>query len=87
MNENKDKISEKSKAQSPIKSNKPVSNPLSKQLNALKKPALKTPDKIATKKKLREFPILFLLKHLILSLVSITLIRIKLQTECMEIHF
>ena len=53
MNENKDKISEKSKAQSPIKSNKPVSNPLSKQLNALKKPALKTPDKIATKKEVK----------------------------------
>ncbi len=53
MNENKEKISEKSKAQSPIKSEKPVSNPLSKQLNALKKPALKTPAKTTTKKEVK----------------------------------
>ena len=51
MNENKEKISEKSKAQSPIKSKQTVSNPLSKQLNALKKPALKTPAKKKSEKK------------------------------------
>lgn len=51
MNENKEKISEKSKAQSPIKSKQTVSNPLSKQLNALKKPALKTPAKKKSEEK------------------------------------
>ena len=44
MNENKEKVSE-NKVKSPSKSKNTVSNPLSKQLNSLKKPALKTPVK------------------------------------------
>ena len=53
MNENKDIISEKSIAKSPSKSEKNVSNPLSKQLNALKKPTIKTPVKTQKKEEKR----------------------------------
>ena len=48
MNENKEKVVE-NKVNTPLKSAKNVSNPLSKQLNALKKPALKTPVKTTKK--------------------------------------
>lgn len=64
MNENKEKLTENIKAEKPAKTNKAVSNPLSKQLNSLKKPALKniepvktkadTPAKTQEKKKQRE---------------------------------
>ena len=53
MNENKDIISEKSIAKSPSKSEKNVSNPLSKQLNALKKPTIKPPVKTQKKEEKR----------------------------------
>ena len=49
LNENKEKTTEKKKVTQPKNSSKTVSNPLSKQLNALKKPALKNPKSVNTK--------------------------------------
>ena len=49
MNENKEKLTENIKAEKPAKTNKAVSNPLSKQLNSLKKPALKNIEPVKTK--------------------------------------
>lgn len=49
MNENKEKLTENIKAEKPAKTNKAVSNPLSRQLNSLKKPALKNIEPVKTK--------------------------------------
>ena len=46
MNENKEKLTKDIKAKMPKKADKTVSNPLSKQLNELRKPALKTPESV-----------------------------------------
>lgn len=80
LNENKEKI-ENIKANAPKKTGT-VSNPLSKQLNSLKKPALKQPVETVKNKK-RKLRTLFLRKHQVLSHVLITLIQTKLLTECM----
>ncbi len=49
LNENKEKLSENIKPKKPEKADKTVSNPLSKQLNSLKKPALKNLKSVKTK--------------------------------------
>ncbi len=55
MNENKEKLIKETKAQKPEKAHKTVSNPLAKQLNELRKPALKkaAPDKTDIKPALK----------------------------------
>ena len=49
MNENQEKLTENIKAKKPESGNKTVSNPLSKQLNSLKKPALNNIKPVKTK--------------------------------------